>query len=428
MANKKGIAVLSTVDGSPIHKLVDDGSARIGGGAGKAVVLNGVVKVENLNVPTTAGKMNASGDTADSIADAINGISGSLKEEIDTNGTARRSGINTQIENLKTTAGVTNAGDTSANGVGQLDCSFVHTGARYINDTDLATYTTANGLDRSFFAVDEALNAEVGIQLGEITTLEARIITDIAAVVGALTGSDLQNIEDMSASLGGDTAFAISMLTSLTTAIDDLDGLINQQMTGDLSASADAVKAERVRAKGNDAADATVTGGSQGGLQTEIDQVQQGVGLDDQAAWDSATFHPDGAGAVLPAATDIALAVDVKTMEDRITALTGTKFEAQDLLIEGTSNIAGRMMMEGANASFNFPVRTAQEVVDSTYGQAANDSANNGKVFYLSDTSAACNALITAGTLPQDFAEGKKLYFCENGIWHSSYLLKQETA
>lgn len=399
----KGIAVLNASTGAVVHKLVNDGSAQLGTGAGSSVVMSGSVKLENLNVPTSGNRIDAAGSDADNVEKAINGISGSMGQEI-TDANTRRTNLNNAVEDLQAAAGLTDGTTNSAVATSELngtplDFTFSHAGKRYIDDAS------------SFVDADNQMDTELGLQETAVATLEGSgagsIQKAIADVVGTLQGTDLDTLEEMRTSINSDAAVATTMLNDIRAAIDELDGTVNNAIDSSLRQAQLDLEAERLRRKGSITDDAAVpvsltTGGTQGAIQHKLDAIQASLGFDANGNYQ---------GAANPAARDITLAAAVQTMETRQNTLETSQFDAVALTVTGVSNIGGHMKFNGAGASFNFPVKTAAEIAAYT-----NSSSHNGQVFFLN---AADDAART------NFEDGMKLYFCENGVWHSSYLLQE---
>jgi len=398
---KKGIAVLSTSTGQPVHKLLDDGSAVIAeAGSAAAVSLNGDVLVENLNVKVkeTNGVMlmDANGEDADNLAKVINGITNSLAKEITDADTARDQ-LDDDLDSLIGAAGFTPGTDTgvSAGVVTAIAPTFSNAGKRYIS-------TAA-----SMHAADEALSTECGTQAGELTTLENTTIPNaISTAKGTLVGDALDTLEEIANSVGNDTEFATTVVGEVGTAISQLQGTVT---------AADDTLQEVETLIGNEISRASPTAGAQKNLQDDIDDVQGSVGLTAAGALDG--------GDAKPAAADITLDGLIKGLQTDLSPLE-TNFFCTAMTVTGLSTMNGHMKCdtEGAGSTagtFNFPTKNAAQAA-----AMASIASNNGKVFYLTaDENVPADAAALAGT---PFEDGKKLYFCENGVWHSSNLLKVE--
>ena len=429
MTTKKGIAVL-TDGGAVAHKLLDDGSAQLGLGTSQDIVMSGSVKLENLNVVTKTANGattmvdagTAGANAADDMEKAINGVSGSLAVEI-SEASTRRTQLNTAIEELQTASGLVDDGavstrvDSSLNGQ-QLDFAIAYGDARYIAGAT------------SLVNADELLDAEIAKQERMVAHFEAAdtvgpttidgITTDgsiryqIGQLTGALSGQALDTLAEMSSSLGGDDNAVTTMLGRLQDAIDELDGVTDNQVSDTLFAVEEQLKSERVRRKGTNTDDNTITphlttGGQQGLIQERIDEIQAALGS-------QADGNLDPVSEDKPAARDIELARALKVMETRMNYLENTDFSANAITISGATTVSGHMKFTGADASFRIPVLNATEAAALT-----NNSQYNGQVFYLNAHD--INDSATLANTP--FEDAQKLYFCENGVWHSSYLLKE---
>jgi hypothetical protein len=428
----KGIAILNAATGAVVHKLVNDGNAQLGTGAGSTIQLSGTVKLESLNVPTSAGNRidAANGSNADNIEKAINGISGSMMQEI-SDASARRIALNGKVEDLQAAAGLTDTGaastttDSTLNGQ-QLDFSFDHTGQRYISAA--TSFRDADEkMDAELVKQDEWLDhLEADVNTGPTTltndgaTTAGSVKYQIQQHVGTLQGDALDTLEELRTSINSDSVAATTMVNDVADAIDELDGIVGRTMNSSLRQAQLDLETERDRRKGSITDDATVPthltdGGTQGAIQKKIDQIQASVGL---------TVAGALVAADKPAERDIALADLVDTMETRQNTLQTSQFDCVGLTVTGVTNMNGHMKFEAADASFNFPVLTATQVMAADGGTGLqNTSAYNGQVFFLNSSDTACATAINAGMI-DDFADGMKLYFCENGVWHSSYLLQ----
>ena len=442
MATKKGIAVLNASTGNVVHKLMNDGSAQLGESSDSAITMNGTIKLEGLSVPTKAGKMVAAGTegaaASDDVAVAINGIDGSLQAEI-TAASTRRGAVDDAIEDLRDAAGLVDgqeAADVSATANSDLNGQNLGFGFTHTSTTFISGVSTLKAADVELDKEIKRQNDAIGVLNGAEGD-DGSVKKAIAAVRGTLVEGDLDTMEEMRTSIGADNEFAKNMVIAINDAIDDLDGVIggNNQNVG-LNDSMDDVETllenERDRRKGNkdDVEEADVESessvtageladeGTQGWNQKQLDDIQLAIGHQAEGAL--------GAGiTVKPAARDIDLANKVKVMEGRQSDLINVKFEAQGLTVTGTAGavIDGHMKFDGDGASFNFPTMTAAEVASMGL---TNSDTHNGKVFYLSSEDSACADAISNDNLAEDFADGKKLYFCEKGVWHSSYLLKEQ--
>ena len=160
-------------------------------------------------------------------------------------------------------------------------------------------------------------------------------------------------------------------------------------------------------------------GGSQKALRDDIDSTQ-GASCAGTAADGTMSAMTEGnytTGATSMIARDKKFDDATKTLETDIAALSSTLFACNTLTITNTSDISGHLKMM-STSTFNFPVMTGQEAKDDATMVDGN-SSNNGKVFCLNNAAAT-----DMSTTP--FTEGSVLYFCENGIWHSSHLLKDD--
>lgn len=438
---KKGISVITDA-GAVAHKLVNDGSGRLGTGASDTIVMSGSVRLENLSVPTKNGVM-VSGSTpgagaSDDIELAINGISGSVGANIAAAST-RRSNISSSIEQLQTVSGLTDdltptLTSSTANSeiLGEpMQFTFDYSAQRFI--TNAATLKAADeALDVELVRqkawvdhlndVDTAgpLTASSGLFLADGTQVNTAgsIKYQIAQVVGDLDAGTLDTLAELSTSLGGDRNFVVNMVTAINNTIDALDGIVDNPAGGitlTLSATLDALEDERERRTGQRT---TVVGtsvnphltasGSQGLIKERLDEIQTAVGLDANGNLVS--------GADAPAVRDISLANDIKLMEERHTYLINTNFDANAVTITGATAIVGHMNVSGANSSFKFPVLTAAQVEAHSYHNGS-QASNNGKIFMLSGS--------VGTTINTEFPNTNTLYFCENGVWHPSNLLKE---
>ena len=393
----KGIAVLSTSTGQPVHKLLDDGSAVISeAGSAAAVSLNGDVLVENLNVKvkTVEGTlvMDATGANADNLADVMNGIANTLSNEV-TDADGVRGQLDDDLDNLIAAAGLTPGTTNGPSGeITAMAPDFSHAGMRYISES-----TTMH-------AADEALSGECVRQNGVIDTLVNTTIPGaISDAKGTLAGEQLDTLAEIAASIANDAGFAATVVGDVGTAISQLEGTVTAA-NDTLEEVEDLIEAEENRA--------SETTGAQKDLQDDIDDIQAGVGLNGA---DGELLGTDQK----PVAADITLDTAIKALENSLTPLQ-TNFVGVGVTITGASLINGHMRCsDGTNSgTFNFPKKDHTQVML----MAAPVASDNGKVFFLNAPDNQARTTAPAG----DFSDGMKLYFCESGVWHSSNLLKVE--
>jgi hypothetical protein len=417
----KGIAVLSPTDGSVVHKLMNDKNAIVGGGGSAAVTIKGSVKVEDLAIATGLHSdgstlVTLEGGTANNdLAEVMNAIENTMDKEIIDSAT-RRSVVDGKVDDLIAAAGLT-TGTTAQDGISAVDPTLAYSGTRYLDSA-----ATLKAADEALSTGVDNLNNQIDDFLGVTEGEDDKTDAAIALVVDVMENDAFATIAQIKAIIGDEQNYVQNVVTRIAQAFDDMDGEDDgaQQL---MNAVETALEAERDRRKGNKADSATVganeTGdGIQGNLQWKIDQSQLGAGHSDQS-----TVAPGGTGAAYMTDTnckarDAELDAATATLDDRLTALEGALFDTVSLSVvgNGTTDINGHMKMHDSS-QFSFPVLNATEAALLT-----ESSEHNGKVFYLNvdETEAGYAAPAT------HFADGARLYFCENAKWHSSYNLNDK--
>jgi hypothetical protein len=406
---KKGIAVLQS-DGTTAHKLLDDGTATLGDdSANCSITLKGSkVMLDGLNV------VSAGAEKSGSIAHAVNAVSSSLETEI-TNSDTRISNLKTCFDDLAATA---------------------H-GAGSDRDTSYSapTGTTFAGGATSLLNADEKLNDELVRQLNALTVLEGSDTTagsvrkKIKDETGDLSGAQLDKLQEFAASMNdGDgvaTTFARDMLVAIGRTIDELDGITNDDPDSEISQTLLSVSSS---IEANRLLNEYETSGTQYDHKGDIETINQEMGFSSAGALVAATPTTNGVLAASeahkrPVARDIAIAEGANTLAGDVDTLIDTHFQAS-----GGNQITLTMTAAGTVATLNGAMACSGEfqvpmVTDVTpyLGDSTAQAANSGKMFFLNDTDSTATA--RAG-----FEDGKKFYFCEDGVWYASEMLLDETA
>jgi len=445
----KGIAVLNATNGNAVHKLLDDGNATIGDGSG-LVALSGSVQLQDLVVKvaqdaTDSNKYKLVDDgtetSSDNVALAIEGIKNSVADEVTaTTGDAavRRSGVDGKIDNVRNAIGLTGDGVkgqyTDADGVTQ-------TGD--IDNMNVTVSWKTNGVDARYvpdttatmLAADIALGNQANTQSGELTQLYADVTSSINAVKGTLKGAELDTLEEIAASIDDDTSFATNIVLDIATAMDQLSGETGGDFTNTLQSVSSSIHSEIVRASADapaDGSDSTISKSSQHFLGQSIANLQAKIGLTVDGSDEDAVVKPAGAKYFDQtdelSGRDTKLDAQIKVVENALTTLT-TNYTCHKLTLSNAaaSTIGTEMKFDNANsdASFTLPTMTA---IPSEF-QSADQSGNSGKMFFLNAADAAtAGDRVYAGLngAEHNFDDGMKIYFCENGVWHSSEMLKQQ--
>ena len=189
-----------------------------------------------------------------------------------------------------------------------------------------------------------------------------------------------------------------------------------------------------------DGSDSTISKSSQHFLGQSIANLQTKIGLDGHASDEDDVALPAGANwfdqADELSARDTKLDTQIKVVESALTALT-TNYTCHALTLSNTavdgSTIGTEMKFNNANSDASFTLPTVSLTLQNpdipAKFRTPDQTSNSGKMFFLNAADAATpgdRVYTDVNGDEHNFDDGMKIYFCENGVWHSSEMLKQQ--
>jgi hypothetical protein len=437
---KKGLAVFS--GSAVVHKLMQDGTVVLGTAANPAsVTISGslTASANSIEVSNVGGEFTNTtlGGILVELKNSGSASSGSLKSYIDAqdivvgNAAAAALGAYTASNNAALATEVADriAGDTSVRNdlsaaliTSSLAASSSLEGVRVDlqGQIDVLAGADLSGTLSSIADIKSFLDGEAGGVEGILTGFN-----DLSIAVNAISGALSQEIIDRAADVDAEQQRAegveedlqdqINSLTSGSTqAVDNLRADFNTY-TGSANGRLDTLESdladEITRATGAEAtltsdlaAEVSRASGVEAGLQAQIDSASFSV--------NGMSVDPFGGSFTIVSSSNIAVAsaagVVTVSLKDSV-SITGSLSAAQLSASAGLNVVGGASVAGGLTVSSgDMNVSQGAVSVKMTRAQAAARTAQDGDMFYLTDTTND-----NASTWPR----GKAWYFRQDGAW-----------
>jgi hypothetical protein len=441
---KKGIAVLQSSDGNPVHKLLEDGTAHLGNDQVTCTITLQGSKIELADLDVQS----ATGTLTGSVAHAMNAISSSMRQEI-IDSANRINTITGSFDDLSDAAFGENSDRSNtvyaAGSTGVITAATSMLNADQLLDEEVV---------RQRLALDDMEDTDISAS-GKATSVRKKIADVVGDAVNTQLSADgVQSLQEMATSLTNDRNFARTVLLNVANKIDVLDGQSDgahlRQLDKTLNDVSGTIEANRLLNEYTDVSAHPDTAGAHGSQYThnaDIRKMNEVMGINADGTHASVTvLAEDGAldsATDGPVARDVKLAAAANTLDSEIDGLLDklngsseqiAHFKADNgetitlTMTAGSATLSGSLTNTG---TFTFPVvsdptngslvRTdgngAYQGGTEVAGSTSSQFAHSGKCFYLA---------MGDDTARTRFPQGNKFYFNENGVWFPSEMLVED--
>lgn len=260
-------------------------------------------------------------------------------------------------------------------------------------------------------AIQEYLDGDevgVGGVLSDIGDLTA-YTRDLSTIIGELSSNVGGNADEISQDLSDEVARAIAAEAALSQDISDEQ---TRAVAAEVELSQD-ISDERARAEAVEAALSAAIGGNAAGAVADV------LGTANEIVVENVVEGPSGKVITLGLPDNVTIASQLDVGGPAI--VVGNLTTQSDLYVEGNTNLGNSdantlgadLDAVVVNGTFQAPKLTRDQAEAKYITNADPNVDYSGHMFYLTSDD--------AGSDEAAFPEGRKWYFCEDGVWYASF-------